>query len=405
MLRLLPSLLAVSLSVCVLTGGAALLFFGRNGLSSDKKRYSIALVGDVDNPYIEFGLKTLKALDDTEFIIDLKLCSEKEARSLLRNKQIAAYVVIPEGFIQAVERGENTERVTYVTQLGQRGIVDMLKDQIAGIVSTLIIHAQSGIFAMESLVYGTPEQYNIQKYNIELNVKYLDWAFNRTDFCTVTEKGFSDGMSYNLYYSVGIMLMFLLLSGLTFSTFFTRRNNALCKIIKAHGLGALRQVLAEYIVYLLLALVSIAVLCGLFGILISTGKFSLSEWDYLSAGRQIFKMFSILVPAAIMISAMQFLFFELTSSVISASVIQFTIILVSAYLGGYFYPLSFFPEKMQALCGLLPATVALDFSRNLAMDDYNHWLSLGIAIYSLAFFGVAVLVRASKLEHKLGRLR
>lgn len=391
-------IILMSFGLAVFISAGLYLLLHDSSLSTSKEKFTIAITGDVENPYIELGMNALQTLDSSRYMFNLVKTSEDEARSLLRKKKIEAYIIIPEGFVEKVEHGDNSTKVTYVTQLGQRGILEMLKDQLAEIVSTLLIHAQSGIFAMENIVYSSPERDNLYNYNIDMNVQYVTWALDRTKFCTVKELGISNRISYSTYYIFSIFLLLIFMTGLTFTVYFTGRNSEINKRLMINGLGPFKQVLAEYLVYLFMIFVFVILISLLLSFLIARGILTISEYSYMSAGREFFSILKALIPGLLIFTTMQFLFYEFSSNVISSVIIQFTAILIFSYLGGFFYPLSFFPKNMQTICRLLPAGLALDFSNNIVLENFVPSDFVMTLIYTIVFFLSAVMIRRIKME-------
>ena len=131
----------------------ASVFTKNMSFSGTRERLKIGIVGDVSIPYFDAGLNTLKYLDSSNQIVEIITMPLEQAVDLMNRGKLSAYIVIPEGFIESVENGSNDMQVTYVTSAGAQGIESIFKEHIADIVSTLLINAQAGIFAIDNLAY------------------------------------------------------------------------------------------------------------------------------------------------------------------------------------------------------------------------------------------------------------
>ena len=134
----------------------ASVFIKNMSFSGTRDKIPIGIVGDISIPYFEAGLTTLKYLDSSNQFVEIIPLSLDEAQKRMKKGKLSAYVIIPEGFIEAVECGANDKQVTYITAAGAQGIESIFKEHIADIVASLLINAQAGIFAMENLAvkYG-----------------------------------------------------------------------------------------------------------------------------------------------------------------------------------------------------------------------------------------------------------
>ena len=95
------------------------------------KKYSIGIIGDMNEPYMDFAISSLEALDTSKFSIDIKLMDLQEAKKELSKGKISAYVIIPQGFIESIENGQNDKQIIYVTSDSQSGFGEIIKNEIA----------------------------------------------------------------------------------------------------------------------------------------------------------------------------------------------------------------------------------------------------------------------------------
>ena len=83
--------------------GSLLAVFGlviRQDAASDKnQKFPVALVGYTDEPFLQMGLNAVAAFDSTRFSVDIRQMELEDAKKALTAGQIAAYVEIPENFV------------------------------------------------------------------------------------------------------------------------------------------------------------------------------------------------------------------------------------------------------------------------------------------------------------------
>ena len=118
----------------------------------------------------------------------------------------------------------------------------------------------------------------------------------------------------------------------------------------------------------------------------------LPEWQEAPIAG-IFSFFLKLLPAVAVLAAMQFFLYELISDMISGILLQFVAGVGIAYLSGCFYPVSYFPEKMQALAGILPGGIALEYAQKCLQGIFPVGAALELLFFLILFLGLAMGAR------------
>ena len=192
----------------------ASVFTKNMSFSGTRERLKIGIVGDISIPYFDAGLNTLKYLDSSNQIVEIIPMPQAQAVDFMNRGKLSAYVVIPEGFIESVENGSNDMQVTYVTSAGAQGIESIFKEHIADIVSTLLINAQAGIFAIDNLAYRHGQRSHLNEYNYQMNMNYIKWTLDRKNFLRVEEQPLSNGVGIYGYYLCAVICAFLVFFGI-----------------------------------------------------------------------------------------------------------------------------------------------------------------------------------------------
>ena len=105
-LRVLPQMLALSillLAVGVLLGQ---LLIQRSQQEESKQKTQVGVVADRSIRFVSEIFDGLENFDASRFALDFHFMEEDEALQLLRAKEISAYVVVPDDFVDSVYAGK-----------------------------------------------------------------------------------------------------------------------------------------------------------------------------------------------------------------------------------------------------------------------------------------------------------
>ena len=146
----LPSLLLFAVLFFCFTGTAVFFFSKRiNFSSSETGRFKVAIAGSLDDPYLNFALETLTKMDSSGESLELLVMTQDKAEKALSKGKLDAYVVVPDGFIDSINCGLNDKKLLFVINDTAGTFNEAVKTKIAEIVSSLIIHSQSGVLSMQ----------------------------------------------------------------------------------------------------------------------------------------------------------------------------------------------------------------------------------------------------------------
>lgn len=402
MLRLLPVLLfasAVTLGVLMLCGA---LLLQREGNAEGKHKFRIGMVGDLSDSYLGFGISLVQAMDDSRFMVDLIPMEEEEAVRSFRRGELSSYVLVPDGLLDSIVYGKNDKKITYLSSEEQRGIEGILGEELANIVSVLVTRSQSAVFGVQEMIKRRSGGEGLGEATERMNLRLFDVVLNRTGLYTIEELGVSGGLSLIGYYMGAFLVLFLLLMGIHASPFLIGRSRMLPEVMKSRGVGALRQVLGEYAAFSLVNLICFGTAFLALGVVLGGGFMEPGEWKGLGA-EPLGGLFAAILPAALMLSAMQFLIYELAEGVVGSLTAQFLCGISMAYLAGIFYPAGFLPEAMRRLGELLPVGAAFGYVREEILGGLSLGTALSVFFYLFLFLGLSVSVRSLKIER--GRQR
>ena len=377
--RLLPGALCVLLALLVGLVLTLQLFTQGENAREENRKVQIALCGDLDNGFLRMGLAALETLDGTRFSVDILPMSPEDAANALAGGQIAAYVVVPDGFMEEAMHGVILP-LEYVWTPATAGIAALFQEQLTGLVSTLVLEAQRGVFGMIDAVYENGLPYRQEDVN-SLALRYVQLILARDRVYTLQGLGVGDGLSLGQYLLCGFWVVLLFLVCLPFARVMLCPDPALCRLLALRGLPVPVQSFLDWLAYLLGLCTLLLPLGGLLGLILP---------DHFPGLPELFQ-------ALVLVSACSFFLYRLTADLISAVTVQFFSALVISFLSGCLYPVYFFPAAIQRLSGFLPSGLA---RQQLAGAFTGSGPSLaGIALYSIGF----LLAAYGALQFRLNR--
>lgn len=395
-IRLLPGQVMADLLVCVCAGALACLLISQGAAAAEGSRYRIGMVGDLSASYLGYGMAAVQEMDDSRFMIELVPMSEQEAEAAFWRGELYAVMRVPEGLLESIVYGENDRLITYTATQGQQGLGTMVMGEITDLASTLVTCSQSAIYAMQRTLADQGRGEEIGRETDKLNLALINLVLSRGDFGEVEVLGYGDGLSLELYYFCGMILLFLLLSGLLNSALFVHGNGAFSCFLKARGVGAFRQIFGEYPAFLLLVTMGLFILCLPLGFGLARGLLGIPEWEGMGAA-PFLSFLPVLIPVAVMLAAMQFFLFEAAEGIVNGILLQLLSGIGMGYLSGCFYPSAFFPEKMRALGEILPSGAAARFMQAGALGRIPAELWAAVFGWTAVFLVLTILVRKGRM--------
>lgn len=373
LLRMLPPML---LAAAVLFGCLAAIYDAVTRVEPDdtkQAKFQVGLVGTAGDTYLELGLAALETFDDSRFAVEITTMDEAQAERELIRGDIAAYVVIPEGFMEAALRGE-IRPLKYVSTSGAVGLVSLFKDEVTSVIGEILAEAQKGIYGA-GLAADSVGQDGNSVIN-RISIRYVSFILDRSKTYRVTELGISEETGLEEYLLCGFGVVLLTLICLPFAPMLVGRDPALGRMLAARGRSVFMQVCCEFTVY--------------FGGLLAVCLPCL--WLILRGGAFL----AGTVPVILMVAALSFFLYELTRDLIGGVLLQFCAGLVLCFLSGCFYPVSFFPEAVRKPAELLPTGLARIRLSECLSGAVSAKVTLGLTACAVLFFGAALLLRYRK---------
>ena len=384
--KLLPGIILMIALVAILLSAALFALLNSDSYKSEQMRYKLGLVGSTDNEIIDLGVHLLETEDDMQYVLELvQFEDEAKAKAALRKADISAYIVITDEFADAVDTMTNDAKLTYYATSGQKGISNVMMDEIALVATNIIVPSEKGICTLRDIMaqegYDKADTY-MAVY--EIFMAYVNTMMLRGEISTVTELGISAGLTTPQYYFVSLLLFFLLLMTMCFVAYFIGINHAQHKFFSSKGITALQQVLGEYIPFLTVNIIVALLVAGLAKL---TGL-----GDFIGVDIDSGFVLRIVVIEALF-TGLAFLLYEILEGIINKVLVTFLLYIAGAYASGYFYPRSILPEMMQQLGQWLPTGLAFDFLGSVVTGESGAFAMALMLIYVVIFVGASVLIR------------
>lgn len=359
--------------------------------AEDNQKIQVGICGDVEDPIMQMGLTAITALDNTKYSLDMQTLEEGEAAKALEAGDIAAYVVIPEGFMDAAFSGHLIP-LKMVTTTGTASIVSVFKDEVTAVVATMVVESQKGVFGMMDGFSENDIRYS-QKLVDELTFQYVDYILCRGDAYTLEELGIADALRFSSYLLCGLAVLLLMLACLPFAPLLIRQDNALGRMLAAKGKPLWKQCACQFLAYLLSLTAMLVVL-----LLLAVVGLGILDPDLL-AELPVAEIIINALPVIAMAAAMSYMLYSFASDLISGVLLQFFVVVAMCFVSGCMYPVYFFPQSVQELAGFLPTGIARTQLAGIFTGDFA-WGSFGLlAAFSAAFFAVGTGVRIADAKN------
>lgn len=390
--KIFPFVLAVT--VALLVGLAAVLYgvLDMFDNSEDNKRFTIAVAGDTDNEYMSWGIAAMQTFDETRFSVDFVEMTEAKAQTALKKGEISAYVVIPEGFVEKAITGL-VEPVTYVTSAGMEGLTTLFKKEITTLVTDMVVYSQKGAYGLGDALDNNGLEKISNTHINKISLEYTSLIFERDKLYSVTELGVSDGLSTTQYYICAILVMLFVLVGLPFAAVYIKKDYAFNRLLLSRGYSFGLQLGCEYGAHLIAMFLQSAVM--LLTVIVMMGVMpEMSSGNLLTQvlGDVVLKI----IPIVIMISAFNIMMFELSNNMVSGLLLHFFTAISLCYVSGCMYPIYAFPKIIKNIAVFLPTGIARSYLATCFTYDSSIYGLVGLALYAVLFYGIALLVRFRK---------
>ena len=272
-------------------------------------RFQIGVVGETDNRFFEMGISAVQTFDTSRFSIEVVLVDEETAKKELREGKLSAFVVIPDGFTQAIEYGRILP-ISYYTTQSSLDVTAIMKDEITAVISDFLKESQKGVFAVADLLDENGYESISNREMNELNIEYIDFILDRSKMYKTDSTGVSSGLSMVEYLIIGLTVTFACIFIIPFACLFVKEDRSFIKLFHASGRSITAQISAEYSSLLIGYLSVFAVITAAVAVGVKEFKPDLSVLGAID----LVKLAIGMIPVTALISALAFFVFELAGN-------------------------------------------------------------------------------------------
>lgn len=381
LLRYLPGAVCAVLVLLLALSIALSMLVRTDSAAEENQKVRIAMVGTAEDSILQMGLAALRSFDSTQFALELvELDSEEQARLQLKQGVLAAYICIPDGFMEEALNG-NIQPLKFVSTTGSSGLVTVFKEEVSRVISGVLLDSQKGVYGMQKAMRDN-DIGNRGEQMTYLALRYVEYVLARDRVYRVDTLGIGDALQLTEYLVCGLSVLLLHLCCLPFAPLMIRRDLSLARMLSAKGIGAAAQALCDFFVYAL-GILALTVLTLTAAVLIPGMEFTAEDalallWQCL--------------PVLLTVAAFSFMLYTLSGDLIGGVLLQFFLSAAMCFVSGCLYPVYFFPAEVQRLAEHLPAGLARSQLAGYITGESG--AALPLLGYTAVFCAVGVVARA-----------
>lgn len=383
-LRFVPGILAVAL---ILLGSLFLafqLFTRYTAVQETNQKFSIAICGETRDPFLQMGLTALKTFDNSRFALDVLEMEEADAAKALSRGDLAAYAVIPDGFMEAAFSGQILP-IQFITTTGTSNMVSLVKEELSNAITTLLIGSQKGVFGLWDAMADNELTHKAGGQMDQLSLVYTDYLFARDHIYSLQELGIADALDFENYMLCGLGVLFFLLLCLPFAPLMIPGDPSLNRLLCSKGNSATGQALCDFAAY---GLTQAGILLVLFGLAILC-------MPQLSVKPRLFWQ---ILPAILLTATFSFMIYSISRDMISGILLQFFLSVILCFVSGCLYPVYFFPVQVQQLAQWLPTGIARAQLAGCITGSTSAQTTLALWGFCAIFLAVGVCARIRHIK-------
>ncbi len=360
-------------------------------VENDERRLSfkIGVTGDLDHEYFDLALTALKTVDVSRFLLEVYPLEEDEASRRVESGEISSYIVIPEGFIDSLKKGE-IPTIQYVSSGSETGMGPLFRDEITKIVEEVVFSSQKGIFAAENLLREKGHKKLASRIGNRMNIEYITLFLSRDGFYKANSLEQFSNITFSEKFACGILTLFLFLSSTVFSLVLARGDLSLARVLSARSVTPARQTVCEYTAYFLsCVLVQFPFVAGALIFLQNTH----------TVESVLLTVVSVLAQVALA-CGLNLLLFEFSGNVVSGVLLQFFVTMSISYISGCFYPINSLPDVLQKVSAVLPTGIIRQAFEDCVSQEVSFASIANSFVLTLVFVGVVSALRRYKIVKK-----
>lgn len=358
-------------------------------------KFNIGFVGDPDDELLSFGVAAVSTFDSSSQYVNIIQLSEEDAISKLKENEINGYIKVPDGFLESLYYGKDV-KVQYIALDKPAQLSNIFINEISSLVTDIVVESKNGMIAYSNYAFSTDlSREEVYERVEDIDIEYLSLVINRDEILNIEEVDVDNNLSFTQYYLCAFVILLLMLWGIVCVNLVAKSDLSLERSLYSKGFNCALQIVAEYLPFFLIIFINFLVIFTGLSIATALNIFDVgldfSGADYIVKALQ-------LIPDVMLICALAFFVYQLTSNIISAVVLQTLTVVSLAYASGLLYPLSSLPRVVQNTSVFLPTGVSFEYFSQVMLDDINAQSLLAVFLYTAVLLILSVMVRKIKLR-------
>lgn len=345
-LKILPFVIVVT---AILFGSLAVAFRVVREMDENSDmnvKFRVGIVGTAGDMYLSMGLAAFQSMDSTRYSIEIEPMSEERAQQEMRTRSIAAYVVFPDGFMDAAMQGD-IKPLKYVSTAGGVDMIALIKDEVTHMVEQILWESQRGTYGVGEALWDNGLGKLSGEHVNDLAIEYVSLVLTRGGLYSAKELGLGGGLTLNSYLLSSLTVLFLLLLCMPYAPLMIRADRSMEQLLASRKIGPVKQTVVEFSVYFISLL------------LLTLGAILLIQTTHVLDGLGLGADALLkILPVVLCVAAWSYLCYEISRNMVGGVLLQFFSAVAMAFVGGCMYPAYFFPESLQKLGSILPAGAA-----------------------------------------------
>ncbi len=352
----------------------------------------VGIVSEGEDKMTGMLLKFVESMDSVKDTVSFVRLTNEEARQGIREEEIYAAVIIPEGMADSILSGENTPVKILLGSAYSRVETDIFV-QFTKAGAKLLTTAQAGIYAADALCLERGWEEGIPWTENYLNEAYLKYALERTSLFKEKEIRAVSGVGIGDYYGISLLLAFLSFAGLAFGRYMQTQAGERERLFWRRGLGRGQQYLLETAAFgSVFALLGMMVSVPVYMLLIKLGNSSFEvSWTWIW-------MAAVWFSAGILIRALIQIFGNHAAGI----GISFAVLMAMMTAAGIFIPPAFLPMWVEKIGNYIPYQTWAEGMAAALQGNFDGAQAGRILLITVIFLALGAALFCARMEDRNG---
>ncbi len=341
--------------VAALAAGAFILLDSEE----DAKIKAVLTMPPTDENIGGLVLNALEGMDSVQDAMEIIYADENEGDILLKNGEVSAHIIVPDGFLNGVIYGENIP--AKVKLRDGSSIECMLTVNGLDSASEMLKISQSGVFALFDAVKGVcGDACDLDAVLNDANILFIDLIFSRGTMFKIRDTQMTGEIGTVDFILASAVISVLLLCSTALMGMFSRENKDYYKRLSTLDVKGVSIVLAKFGASSVLLSVAALLICA---VLLLTNSIYRADTLFM------------LIPVIFACAAFEVLIVSVMNNKLSSVMTAFILTLALLFASGGIVPDAFLPDWILKISEYLPVYPMLETVRGILSSngEYMIW--------------------------------